>query len=83
MTSIGVYDAKTQLPKLLDRVSRGERFVITRHGRPVAQLVPAACEPAVSVTEVIEQMREWQEQQGPRLGPRLTSQELREEGQRY
>jgi len=24
MTAIGVYNAKTQLPKLLDRVSRGE-----------------------------------------------------------
>ena len=41
MTPIGVYDAKTQLPKLLERVRRGERFVITKHGRPVAQLVPA------------------------------------------
>ena len=49
MTAIGVYDAKTQLPKLLERVSRGERFLITKHGRPVAQLVPAAAEAAPAV----------------------------------
>jgi prevent-host-death family protein len=33
MTVISVYDAKTHLPKLLDRVSRGERFLITKNGR--------------------------------------------------
>ena len=40
MAEIGAYEAKTHLPKLLERVERGERFVITRHGRPIAQLVP-------------------------------------------
>lgn len=37
---VSAYDAKTHLPKLLERTERGERFVITRHGKPVAQLVP-------------------------------------------
>ncbi len=40
MTHIGAYEAKTHFPKLLARVQKGERFVITRHGRPVAELVP-------------------------------------------
>ncbi len=40
MTSVGAYEAKTHLPRLLDRVERGECLTITRHGRPVAQLVP-------------------------------------------
>ena len=40
MTSVGAYEAKTHLPRLLDRVERGESLTITRHGRPVAQLVP-------------------------------------------
>ena len=40
MSEIGAYEAKTHLPKLLERVEKGERFVITRHGRPVAELVP-------------------------------------------
>jgi prevent-host-death family protein len=37
---IGAYEAKTHLPALLERVARGERFTITRHGRPVARLLP-------------------------------------------
>jgi prevent-host-death family protein len=83
MTAIGVYDAKTQLPKLLERVSRGERFVITKHGRPVAQLVPAEATGEPSVTEAIRKMQEWQEQDGPTLGPDLTIRELREAGRRF
>ncbi len=41
MTRVGVYEAKTQLPKLLDQVARGRRITITKHGVPVAMLVPA------------------------------------------
>jgi prevent-host-death family protein len=40
MDEVGAFEAKTHLPKLLDRVERGESVTITRHGRPVAQLVP-------------------------------------------
>ena len=40
MDTIGAFEAKTHLPKLLDRVARGESITITRHGRPVAHLVP-------------------------------------------
>jgi prevent-host-death family protein len=82
MNTVGVYDAKTHLPKLLDRVSRGERFVITRHGRAIAQLVPAVDAAPESVKEVIEQMEAWQDRDGPVLGPGLTIWELREAGRR-
>ena len=44
MDRIGAYEAKTHLPRLLDRVARGESLTITRHGRPVARLVPVAGE---------------------------------------
>ena len=40
METVGSYEAKTHLPRLLDRVVRGESLTITRHGRPVARLVP-------------------------------------------
>jgi prevent-host-death family protein len=82
MTAVGVYDAKTQLPDLLRRVSRGERFLVTNHGRPVAQLVPPLAEEAVDVKEIIQQMRQWQDKDGPTLGPGLTIRQLREEGRR-
>ena len=38
--SVGAYDAKTRLSELLDRVEKGEQIVITRHGKPVARLIP-------------------------------------------
>ena len=41
METIGAYQAKTHLPKLLERVIKGERFIITKHGMPVAILQPA------------------------------------------
>ena len=37
---IGAYEAKTHFSALLDRVARGEQITITKHGRPVARLVP-------------------------------------------
>lgn len=83
MTAIGAYDAETQLPRLLDRVSHGERFLIIKRGRPIAQLVPAVAEAVVDVKEIIRQMQEWQEKEGPTLGPNLTIRELREAGRRF
>jgi prevent-host-death family protein len=40
MKEVGVYEAKTHLPALLNDVERGETIVITRHGRPIARLSP-------------------------------------------
>jgi len=37
--SIGAFEAKTKLGELLDRVSQGSSFTITKHDRPVARLV--------------------------------------------
>jgi prevent-host-death family protein len=42
MTEIGAFEAKNTLGALLDRVEHGEEIVITRHGKPVARLVPNA-----------------------------------------
>jgi len=39
--SVGVHEAKTQLSRLLERVSAGEEITITRRGEEVARLVPA------------------------------------------
>jgi prevent-host-death family protein len=40
MARVGALKAKTHLSDLLNRVSRGEKITITRHGVPVAMLVP-------------------------------------------
>ena len=37
---LSVADAKRRFSELIDRVQRGERFVVARRGRPVLALVP-------------------------------------------
>jgi prevent-host-death family protein len=40
MAEVGAFEAKNKLSALLDRVEQGEEITITRHGRPVARLIP-------------------------------------------
>ncbi len=40
MTTYSVADAKAGLPRLIDRALEGEEVIITRYGRPVAELRP-------------------------------------------
>ncbi|HEX7328656.1 MAG TPA: type II toxin-antitoxin system prevent-host-death family antitoxin [Casimicrobiaceae bacterium] len=40
MERIGIYDARSKLSELIERVQSGEEVVLTRHGEPVARLVP-------------------------------------------
>jgi prevent-host-death family protein len=40
MEQFNVYEAKTHLSRLLDRVEAGEEIIIGRAGRPIARLVP-------------------------------------------
>ncbi len=39
---IGAFEAKNKFGMLLERVENGEEIIITRHGKPVARLVPNA-----------------------------------------
>ena len=40
MSAINIYEAKTQLSKLVARAEAGEEITISRNGRPAARLVP-------------------------------------------
>jgi prevent-host-death family protein len=40
MKKIGAFEAKNRLSELLDAAENGEEIMITKHGRPVARLVP-------------------------------------------
>src|SRR3954452_8068723 len=83
-SSVGAYEAKTHLPQLLDRVEGGETITITRHGKPVARLMPAAGEAAkAAVSQGMEDMKRLQQEQGPTLGPDLSIRDLIEEGRRF
>ncbi len=65
--TVGAYEAKTHLPRLLEQVAGGASFVITRHGRPVARLVPVVAAPGVQ--QVIDGLRALRT--GRRLGEEL------------
>ena len=78
MKRVGVYEAKTHLPRLLNDVERGESVTITRHGRPVARLVPIQ-NPQPTPAEAIEAIREFRK--GHTLG-RLKIKDLINEGRK-
>ncbi len=79
MRSVGAFEAKTHLAALLDAVSAGEQITITRHGRPVARLVPPVAEAPASVGDTIARLRQFS--QGQTLGG-LTIAELRDQDRR-
>ncbi len=37
-TTVNIYEAKTQLSRMIDRAAAGEEIIISRNGRPVARL---------------------------------------------
>ena len=82
MRTVGAYEAKTHLPRLLDEVAAGEEITITKHGVPVARLVPVEDPEARKrrVGEVIEAMREFRK--GNRLDG-LSIRELIDAGRKY
>lgn len=80
MKELGAYEAKTHLSRLLDEVERGESYSITKHGRPVALLVPVtASRTGMSVAEAIDGIRRFRV--GRRLGG-VTPRELIDDGRR-
>ena len=58
---VGAYEAKTHLPALLERVARGEQITITKHGKPVARLVPVGRTGPDRRQEAIERLKKFAE----------------------
>jgi prevent-host-death family protein len=58
MDTIGAFEAKTHLSSLLERVAKGEKFTITKHGTPIAQLVPMDQRNPEQVKAVVQRMEE-------------------------
>lgn len=80
MEEIGAYEAKTHLPKLIERVRKGERFVITKHGTPVAALVPVGVRTTDEIHAAIEGLRSFQQTHA--LGGLSVAETIRE-GRKY
>lgn len=80
MRTIGAYEAKTHLSRLLDDVERGESITITKRGVAVALLMPANRARQVSVDDAIAGLRTFRSEH--RLEPGETIRSLIEEGRR-
>ena len=70
MTTISAFEAKTRFGDLLERVSRGEEIVITKHQKPVARLVPEG-RPALSeVRDAVDELANLRNEMASRPGAR-------------
>lgn len=72
METVGAYEAKTHLTQLLERVTKGEKITITKHGVPVAVLQPADSTKKTPVRDVIDQLKRF------RRGHRLEGLSIRD-----
>jgi prevent-host-death family protein len=81
MIEVGTYDAKTRLSELLEKVEGGETVVITRHGRPVARLVPEAEAQRQRVREALAEIRAIRATLPPVTIAEIL--EMRDEGRRF
>ena len=80
METVGAFDAKTHLSALLDRVAKGERITITRHGVPAAMLVPVQdAGRKLTHEEIVEGLRKLRERVKP---DRISVREMVNEGRR-
>jgi prevent-host-death family protein len=80
MAEVQASEAKTHFLRLLDKVERGESFLITRRGKPVAHITPVADRRRTEVERAMEEIRALR----PRFGP-ITVRELlaaRDEGRK-
>lgn len=81
MREVQASEAKTHLPQLLDDVEHGETIIITRHGRPIARLVPDQAARQAAYTKSVEAIKELRKRVG-----KIPLQELldaRHEGHKY
>lgn len=79
MTRVGAFAAKTHFSALLERAAQGEEIVITRHGRPIARLLPAVVTEEGQVERAIAALKSLR-QEASLKG--LSWQEMRDAGRR-
>ena len=81
METVGAFEAKTHLAALLDRVAKGEKITITRHGIPAAILGPVVeTEVRMSHQEIVEGMRSLRKRVKP---GNMSVKAMIEEGRRF
>ena len=68
MKSVGSYEAKTHLPRLLSQVEKGETITITKRGKPIAVLSPAPAVAEQDVSTIITRFRAFSKEQARKHG---------------
>lgn len=81
MREVQASDAKTHLPRLLDDVEAGETIVITRHGKPIARLVPDEERRNAEARDAMEEIRALRKRVGK--APLQELLDARHEGHKY
>ncbi len=79
MHTVGAYEAKTHFSALLERVEHGEHIIITKHGHPVAKIVPTSVTDHEQIKQAIQRLKEFSKSN--KLGG-LDWKMLRDEGRR-
>lgn len=79
MQSIGAFQAKTYFSAILEQVEKGEQIIITKHGRPVARLIPATGTDRKHIKKIIQRFKNLA--QSHTLGG-LDWKQLRDEGRK-
>lgn len=77
MATVTAFEAKTRFGELLERVSKGEEVVITRHDKVVARLIPEGPHRSDEVRRSVEGLRQLRQQIRRRSKSRLTDREVR------
>jgi prevent-host-death family protein len=77
MKHVGIFKAKTHLSNLIDEVEKGREIVITRHGKPVAKLVPAGERLSPEAVERRRKALKKLAEIGDRLNLKLTREEIK------
>ncbi len=77
MAKVSAFEAKTRFGELLDRVSKGEEVVITRHDKPIARMVPEGASRLDEVLRAGAGLRELQQRILRRSKVKLSNREVR------
>jgi prevent-host-death family protein len=78
--TIGAFEAKTHFSALLQKVEQGEHVIITKHGHPVAKMIPTNAVSHTQVKSAIDAIKTFRKRLS--LG-KFNWKDLRDEGRRY
>ncbi|HET6895194.1 MAG TPA: type II toxin-antitoxin system prevent-host-death family antitoxin [Candidatus Baltobacteraceae bacterium] len=79
MKTVGAFEGKTHFSALIDEAARGETIIITKKGKPVAQIGPVASQKdQITPEQAIRDLFSIKGIRGP-----VNVRELIEEGRRY